>query len=112
MESVVERTPHHVPARVMSRRSFLMLAGSTTSLVLLAACQGAAPAAPPAETQSPLAARTLAPISAAQSTPASTAAPAPAAAPWTPDPALATQPPAQAIAAIDAALDGAGPAAA
>jgi peptide/nickel transport system substrate-binding protein len=81
MHSEVERSPDRPPARLMSRRSFLMLAGGTSSLVLLAACQGGAPQAPPAETQSPLAARTLAPISAAQSTPAPTAAPAPAAAP-------------------------------
>src|SRR5207248_8798851 len=48
MPSEVERTPDRSLARVMSRRSFLILAGSTSSLVLLAACQGAAPAAPPA----------------------------------------------------------------
>ena len=46
-----ERTPDRSPARVMSRRRFLMLAGSTTSLVLLAACGGGAPPAqPPAPT--------------------------------------------------------------
>src|SRR5438477_10418942 len=81
MHSEVERAPRGSLAPVMSRRRFLALAGGTTSLVLLAACQSGAPQAPPAETQSPLAARTLPPISAAQTTPAPTAAPAPAAAP-------------------------------
>jgi peptide/nickel transport system substrate-binding protein len=67
----------------MSRRRFLALAGSTGSLMLLAACQGAAPQAPPAETQAPLAARTMAPVTQPQGTaapaagqPAATAAPA------------------------------------
>src|SRR5438067_133772 len=39
-----------------------MLAGGTTSVVLLAACGGVAPPAVPEATQAPLAARTLAPI--------------------------------------------------
>src|SRR5918912_1327864 len=64
MSSEVERTPQVPLARVMSRRRFLALAGGTSSLVLLAACQGGPPPAPPAETQSPLAARTLAPAAA------------------------------------------------
>jgi peptide/nickel transport system substrate-binding protein len=72
----VERVPDRSRARRMSRRSFLIFAGSTSSLVLLAACQGAAPQAPPASTLEPFVARTREPISAAQPTAAPTAAPA------------------------------------
>jgi peptide/nickel transport system substrate-binding protein len=75
MPSEVERTPDRSRARVMSRRSFLILAGSTSSLVLLTACQGAPPAAPPEGTQAPLAMRTMAPVSLPQVTPAPAAAP-------------------------------------
>ena len=53
MESEVQRTPYRVPARLMSRRSFLTLAGRASSLVLLAACGGGAPAPPAAPTQAP-----------------------------------------------------------
>src|SRR6266516_2801226 len=56
MPSEVERTPDRPSARVLSRRNFLLLAGSTSSLVLLAACSGAppTPAAPGAVTQVPV----------------------------------------------------------
>src|SRR6266540_2536376 len=80
--SQVEATPHHGEARVISRRRFLMLAGSTSSLVLLVACQRAsAPPSPPEATQAPLAARTMAPVSQPTAAPAAakpelTAAPA------------------------------------
>ena len=71
MQSPIEAIPERARARSISRRSFLLLAGSTTSLVLLAACRGAAPEAPPAGTQAPPAARTVAPV-----TPPQAAAPA------------------------------------
>ena len=57
MPSELERTPDRPSVRVLSRRSFLMLAGGTSSLVLLAACSGGAPptpAAPGAVTQVPV----------------------------------------------------------
>src|SRR5207249_3363994 len=81
MASAVERTPDQVPARLMSRRSFLKLAGSTSSLVLLAACGGAppAPAASGAVTQVPVNVPQTIPTSgpaAAAAQPAATAAPA------------------------------------
>ena len=56
-------------ARIVSRRRFLIFAGSTSSLVLLAACQGGAPQPPPASTQEPVVARTREPINVAQPTP-------------------------------------------
>src|SRR5437867_10046616 len=46
-----EGFPDYPTTRTLSRRSFLALAGSTTSLVLLAAC--GSPAAPPAAPQAP-----------------------------------------------------------
>jgi peptide/nickel transport system substrate-binding protein len=70
VESEVERTPDRSRARVMSRRSFLIVAGSTSSLVLLAACQGAAPPAPPAATQAPVSPPQGAPQTAATAAPA------------------------------------------
>jgi peptide/nickel transport system substrate-binding protein len=68
----------------MSRRRFLIVGGSTSSLVLLAACQrGIAPPAPAASTQEPIVVRTREAIAAPQATsapaavqPAATAQPA------------------------------------
>src|SRR6266516_1924704 len=80
MPSEVEPTPDRSLARVLSRRSFLLLAGGTSSLVLLAACQGAAPPAPPEGTQAPLAMRTMPPVSLPQVTPAPAGAAKPEAA--------------------------------
>src|SRR6266516_3063528 len=76
MPSEVEPTPDRSLARVLSRRSFLLLAGGTSSLVLLAACQGAAPPAPPAATQAPIRPPQTAPAPPAARAPAATAAPA------------------------------------
>jgi peptide/nickel transport system substrate-binding protein len=67
MSSEVERTPDRSLARVISRRGFLIVAGSTSSLVLLAACQGAAP---PAATQAPVGPPQEAPQTAATAAPA------------------------------------------
>ena len=75
MSSEVERTDNQPAARRMSRRGFLILAGSTSSLVLLAACQGAGPP-PPLPTQEPAVARTRVPISGDQPTPVVQGAPA------------------------------------
>jgi multiple sugar transport system substrate-binding protein len=48
VQSPIEAIPERARARSISRRSFLLLAGSTTSLVLLAACGGAPTAQQPA----------------------------------------------------------------
>src|SRR5919198_604557 len=61
VRSPVEASPKRLMARAISRRRFLIFAGSTGSLALLAACQGGAPQAPQ-PTQEPLAARTMAPV--------------------------------------------------
>src|SRR5439155_27080907 len=77
MQVPVSGAPNQSRSRTISRRRFLMMAGGTSSLVLLAACSGtSAPAGPPAPTQEPLAARTQAPIVLAQNTPVPAAAPA------------------------------------
>src|SRR5205814_2235494 len=55
MQPPVERTENQCRTRVMSRRGFLLLAGSTTSLVLLAACGGATAPAKPTEAPKPAA---------------------------------------------------------
>src|ERR687888_404885 len=83
VRSPVEASPKRLMARAISRRRFLIFAGSTGSLALLAACQGGAPQAPQ-PTQEPLAARTMAPVvQPTAARPAHPAAPAaqPAAAP-------------------------------
>jgi peptide/nickel transport system substrate-binding protein len=89
MRREFERAPDLSRARRMSRRQFLILGGSTTSLVLLAACQQpAAPQAPPA-TQEPFVARTREAISTPQTASAAAATPA---APVAAQPAPAVQP--------------------
>jgi peptide/nickel transport system substrate-binding protein len=84
MRLEVERAPSPSRVRLVSRRRFLMICGSTSSLVLLAACQrsGAPPA--PAATQEPAVVRTREAIS----TPQSASVPAQA----TSAPAAAAQP--------------------
>src|SRR6188508_729013 len=81
MRLKVERAPSPSRVRLVSRRRFLIVCGSTSSIVLMAACQrGAAPPAP--ATQEPAAIRTREAINTPQA--ASAAAPAtsaPAAAP-------------------------------
>jgi peptide/nickel transport system substrate-binding protein len=81
--SPLEGTASRFRSRNLSRRAFLILAGSGSSVLLLAACRGGAPAEPPpASTQPPLAARTMAPIVQPQGTAAPAAAkPEPTAAP-------------------------------
>jgi peptide/nickel transport system substrate-binding protein len=79
----------------MSRRRFLILGGSTSSLLLLAACQrNMAPSAPAASTQEPVIARTREAIS----TPQAASVPTVAAQPTTVAAAPAIQPPVQAAA--------------
>jgi peptide/nickel transport system substrate-binding protein len=77
----------------MTRRGFLIAAGSTSSLVLLAACGGASAPSVPAETAAPLVMRTMVPVAAPQATAAPAAAPAaPAAAPAAAQPAATAAP--------------------
>src|SRR5688572_10208509 len=93
MRLEVERAPSPSRVRLVSRRRFLMICGSTSSLVLLAACQRSG--APPAPaTQEPAVARTREAIS----TPQAASAGAPA-----------TSAPAQATAAPAAAAPAAAP---
>jgi len=62
MQSPIEGT-RSAEARSMTRRRFLMLAGGSSSLVLLAACRGApATDAPPTAQPTPLAVRTMVPV--------------------------------------------------
>ena len=72
MPSEADRSPDPSCAHVLSRRGFLILAGSASSLAVLSACQSG-PAAP-SPTLAPLAPRTLAPLAQPQATPAPTAA--------------------------------------
>ncbi|MFN8634553.1 MAG: ABC transporter substrate-binding protein [Chloroflexota bacterium] len=95
MRSTVERAPSLSRTRRISRRQFMILSGSTSTLVLLAACQrAAAPPAAPVNTQEPVVARTreaiatsapatgvAQPAAAGQATPAAAAAPAATTAP-------------------------------
>ena len=97
MRLEVERAPSPSRVRLVSRRRFLMLSGSTSTLVLLAACQrsGAPPA--PAATQEPAVARTREAISTPQTAAApATSAPAAAAQPAAAPAAAATTAPAAA----------------
>jgi multiple sugar transport system substrate-binding protein len=73
--SALQPDQQAAPTRSVSRRAFMTLVGSTSSLVLLAACGGGAPAAPPA---APAPAAPAAPA-AAPAAPA--ASPAPGASP-------------------------------
>src|SRR5687768_11776601 len=92
MRPDVERAPSPSGVRLVSRRRFLILSGSTSSLLLMAACQRAG--APPAPaTQEPALARTREAIGTPQAASAAAGATsAPAAAPATVAPAAAPAP--------------------
>src|SRR5581483_8515870 len=95
VRSTVERALQLSRARLVSRRRFLILGGTASSVVLLTACQReTAPPVAPASTTGPIVARTREAIGTPQATSAPQVAPAPqaTAAPVSAQPAATSAP--------------------